>query len=167
MYDKFGEFDSYKEINEAAAGQKAQGDTQAILDIAKENGIPGDDAKDYIDGVIDQLALPLTAAYGKLDVEAEDLKLPKNSIFDDWIGYIRIVCEEEIVDGKEDFCLAVRRKDKSLVGCLGALLEESWKGKWSVPQSITKAAGVSDRVSMGIPDMATAKKIIREYYGGK
>ena len=30
MFDTFGEFDSAEDINKAAAGQLAQGDTQAI-----------------------------------------------------------------------------------------------------------------------------------------
>lgn len=31
LYEKFGEFDSAEEINAAADGQKAEGDTDAIL----------------------------------------------------------------------------------------------------------------------------------------
>ena len=50
MFEVFGEFDSAEEINKAAAGQLAQGDTQAIRDIARENGLDLADAEDYIDG---------------------------------------------------------------------------------------------------------------------
>lgn len=39
MFDKFGEFDSFEEINKAAAGQKEEGDEAALKDLAKENGI--------------------------------------------------------------------------------------------------------------------------------
>ena len=48
MFDTFGEFDSAEEINKAAAGQLAQGDTQAIKDIARENGLDPADAEDYL-----------------------------------------------------------------------------------------------------------------------
>ena len=45
MFEKFGEFDSYEEINRAAEAQKAEGDTEAILALAKENGLDEEDAQ--------------------------------------------------------------------------------------------------------------------------
>lgn len=65
MFEVFGEFDSAEEINKAAAGQLAQGDTQAIRDIARENGLDLADAEDYIDGEVSELCNPLMAALGK------------------------------------------------------------------------------------------------------
>ena len=62
MFEKFGEFDSYEEINRAAAAQLKEGDKEAIYMIAKENGIDREDAEDYINGDLDQFATPLTAA---------------------------------------------------------------------------------------------------------
>lgn len=59
MFDTFGEFDSAEEINKAAAGQLAQGDTQAIRDIARENGLDSADAEDYIAGDVTELCNPL------------------------------------------------------------------------------------------------------------
>ena len=44
MFDKFGEFDSAEEINRAAAAQLAEGDTEAVMAIALENGLDKDDA---------------------------------------------------------------------------------------------------------------------------
>ena len=35
MFEKFGEFDSYEEINRAAAAQLAEGDTEAIYAIER------------------------------------------------------------------------------------------------------------------------------------
>ena len=49
MFEKFGEFDSAEELNRAAAAQFKEGDTEAILTIAKENGIDEEDARDYIE----------------------------------------------------------------------------------------------------------------------
>ena len=50
MFEKFGEFDSAEEINRAAAAQRAEGDTEALMQIAIENGIDKEDAQDYAAG---------------------------------------------------------------------------------------------------------------------
>ena len=34
MYEKFGEFDSFEELNQAAAAQKAEGDEEALFALA-------------------------------------------------------------------------------------------------------------------------------------
>ena len=38
MWDKFGEFDSVEELNRAAAGQKEEGEEEALIALAVENG---------------------------------------------------------------------------------------------------------------------------------
>ena len=43
MFDKFGEFDSYEEINRAAKAQLEEGDLEAIRTIAEENGLDPED----------------------------------------------------------------------------------------------------------------------------
>ena len=73
MFDKFGEFDSADEMNRAAAAQRKEGDNEAILAIAEENGIDKEDAMDFIDGCVAAFVTPLMAAYGKLDIEAKEL----------------------------------------------------------------------------------------------
>ena len=50
LFEKFGEFDSAEELNRAAAAQLAEGDIDAIYEIAEENGLDREDAEDYIDG---------------------------------------------------------------------------------------------------------------------
>lgn len=160
MFDKFGEFDSAEEINTAAAAQLQEGDTDAIMTIAEENGIDKEDAEDYIDGVVTELANNIMAAMGKLDIEEKDMK--PYEIMCDWISYIRIQCEDN-----EEMAKAVRRKGKSLRGCIAYLLKWSFANQHEIPTDIVKAAGVSvSRVTMGIPGMRTAKKLIMEYYGG-
>lgn len=72
MFDKFGEFDSAEEINRAAAAQLAEGDTEAVMAIALENGLDKDDAEDYIDGIVKELTTPFMAACGKLNVEEKN-----------------------------------------------------------------------------------------------
>lgn len=161
MFDKFGEFDSHTELNEAAAGQKEQGDHEALFELAAENGIDKEDAQDYIDGIAEELATPLMAAFGKLEIEAAELK--PYEIMEDWLSYIRIRCEED-----KGMAAAVRKKGKSLKGCIGELLKWSFKNQRDVDKDILKAAGVNaGRCTLGIPGMGRAKKIITEYYMGK
>lgn len=160
MYEKFGEFDSWEEINKAAEGQKEEGDMEALKELAKENGIDIEDAEDYFDGIIPELCTPLIAALGKLKVEEEDLK-PKD-IMIDWINYIRTLCSND-----KNIRLAVRKKDKSLKGCIGALLKWSFGHQQQIDKDIIKAAGVSaSKITLGIPGMREAHKLIKEYYGG-
>ena len=71
LFDKFGEFGSYKELNESAAGLKEEGDFESLKELAKENGIDEYDVEDYIDGVVDELTTPTTAALGRLKVDLE------------------------------------------------------------------------------------------------
>lgn len=159
MYDKFGEFDSVEELNSAAEGQKEQGDKEALIALAKENGIDIEDAMDFMEGLLDDLATPITAAIGKLQVEETDVKLV--GIHKDWYEYIKSLVMES-----EEIARAVRRKDKSLIGCIGELLRWSWNHMKGVDSRIVKASGYkeSGTVKEGCPDMATAKKIIRDYY---
>lgn len=160
MFDKFGEFDSAEELNLAAAGQLEEGDHEALMELAKENGIDKEDVEDYIDGVVTELATPLMAAFGKLAVEEEELK--PYEIMKDWTQYIKARCEESA-----EMAAAVRRKGKSLKGCIGALLQWSFKNQHDVDKEILKAAGVTaGRCTLGIPGIGRAKKIITEYYLG-
>lgn len=161
MFEKFGEFDSWEEINRAAAAQLAEGDREAVLAIAKENGLDLEDAKDYLDGAATELCNPLMAAYGKLDLEEEEITI--YGITKDWIAYIRILCQEE-----ERMAIAVRKNGKSLAGCMGELLKQSLRQAKTVDTKILKEAGIEakywGRTKLGIPDMGEAKKTIREYY---
>ena len=161
LYEKFGEFDSAEELNMSAEGLLKEGDTESLIALAKENGIDKEDAKDYIDGCMDVLASPIAAALGKLEVECEELK--PEQIMEDWLGYIRIQCTES-----EEMAAAVRRKGKSLRGCIAALLKWSFEHMKDIDKEILKEAGVTaGRVTSGTPGMATAREIIRTYYLGK
>ncbi len=161
MFERFGEFDSYKELNASAEGLREEGDTESVYILAQENGIDREDAEDYINGDVPELASVLMAAYGKLAVEAGELK--PQEIMEDWLTYIRMRCQEE-----PEMAAAVRKRGKSLKGCIGALLEWSFRHQIPVKGELIKAAGVTaGRVTLGIPGIATAKKIITEYYMGK
>ena len=161
MFDRFGEFDSYEELNKAAAGLKEEGDNESLYELAKENGIEKEDVEDYIDGCVPELCNIRMAAFGKLQVERKELQL--KGIMEDWLSYINT----QIVENDE-VAAAVRRKGKSLKGCIGALLKWSFKNQVPVQGDILKAAGVNaGRCTLGIPGMGQAKKIINEYYLGK
>lgn len=161
MFDRFGEFNSVEEINEAAAAQLAEGDTEAIYVIAEENGIDREDAEDFIAGDVPELGNALMAAYGKLKVEAAELK--PYEIMEDWLSYIKVRCREDAA-----MAAAVRKKGKSLKGCIGELLKWSFKNQHPIDQEILKAAGVTaGRCTLGIPGMGRAKMIITNYYMGK
>ena len=161
LYERFGEFDSVEELNMTAEGLKEEGDIESLKILALENGLDVEDAEDYADGAVPELANSLLAAVGKLKVEEKELK--PCEIMVDWIEYIKVCCSEN-----EEMAAAVRKKGKSLKGCIAAVLKWSFAHQYEVPKEIIKAAGVSaGRVTLGIPGSATAKKIIIKYYIGK
>ena len=86
MFEKFGEFDSYEEINRAAKAQLEEGDLEAIKTITEENGLDPEDAEDYCTGAIEELTTPSLAAMGKLELEAKDLSL--TGALRDWTDFI-------------------------------------------------------------------------------
>lgn len=169
MYEKFGEFDSAEEINRAAAAQKAEGDEEALLAIAKENGIDQEDAEDYMDGVTEELATPLMAAAGKLKVEAEDLELKEFLL--DWKDQVLQMCADD-----PQMAIAVRKKGKSLQECLSALLKYSFESKVRVSDKIVDITKVKHNgkleqmrkpVYVGFPGRQQVKRIVQEYYLGR
>ncbi len=160
MFDKFGEFNSFGEINELAENLFNEGDIESLKAMAKENGIQNEFVKMYLQGDIPVLCDPLTAAMGKIDVEVAELK-PKE-IMEDWVEYLRGQCMEN-----EILAYQVRKKGKSLKGCIAALLKWSFSNQQQIDKDIIKAADVSaGKVTLGIPGMARAKQIIKDYYMG-
>ena len=131
--------------------------------MAKENGIQSDFVDMYLQGEIPVLCDQLTAALGKIDVEVAELK-PKE-IMEDWVEYLRGQCMEN-----ELLAFNVRKKGKSLKGCIAALLMWSFKNQQTVDKDIIKAAGIpswaQNGCKLGIPGMGTAKRLIKEYYLG-
>ncbi len=161
MFDRFGEFGSAVEINETAVNLRKEGDTESIMALAAENGIAAEIAGVFISGDILYLCDDMTAAIGKIQVEGGELR--PEEIMADWIEYIKARCFED-----EKMAAAVRAKGKSLKGCIGALLKWSFKNQAPVDRDIIKESGISaGKVTLGIPGMGTAKKIITEYYLGK
>lgn len=160
MFERFGEMESAKEINELAVNLFNEGDMESLRAMAKENGITEDFVEMFCEGDILELCDPMTAALGKIEVESAELQ-PKE-IMEDWVEYLKSQCMDELM------AYSVRKKGKSLKGCIAALLKWSFGNQIPVEKEILKAAGVTaGRVTLGIPGMGTAKRIIREYYLGK
>ena len=57
MFDKFGEFDSFNEINELAENLLNEGDIESLKVVAKENGIQADFVDLYTNGEIRSCAI--------------------------------------------------------------------------------------------------------------
>lgn len=160
MFEKFGEMSSYTEINELAANLLQEGDLYSLKELAKENGIPDEYVEMYLEEAIPALCDSTSAAIGKIDMECKELK-PKELILD-WVEYVKGLCMEN-----EMIAHQVRKKGKNLQGCIAALLAYSFKNQIEVDKAIIKAAKINaGRVTFGIPGMAKAKELIRDYYLG-
>lgn len=159
MFDKFGKFNTVEEMNEKAAELLVAKNYEGIKELARENGIDKEDAEDFIDGVITILATPYCAATGRLEIESAELK--PYEIMEDWVAYIKATVLEN-----PDMAKAILKKDKSLKGCIAELVKWSFKNAKPVDADILKACNINYKVTLGIPGIGTAKKLIKEYYLG-
>lgn len=165
MFDKFGEVNSYKELNEMAAAQLAEGDEDAIMEIAKENGIDIEDAEDFIDGVVEEFCTPVTAAIGKLEMEKQAMKP---------VGACGDIVDELIRRCTEDRKLAeaVRRKGKNLKQYMANCLDYGWKHSWDVPKDVMSKTKDLQKImhghmcKVGLPNKKEARTIADQYYMG-
>lgn len=179
LYEKFGEFDSALAINRKAEELFNSGDMDGLRTLACENGIPDDFTEMYIDGEIEDLCDDQIAAVGKIDMEIDEMQ--PIEILSDWADYIKAQCMEDDL-----FCRQVRRKGKSLEGCIAEIAVWSLIHAKPLPKKVIKAmekaagehpdelkaAGIETRwiayTKTGAPGSARTRQIIREYYmGGK
>lgn len=80
----------------------------------------------------------------------------------DWVEYVKGLCMEN-----EMIAHQVRKKGKNLKGCIALLLKYSFKNQVPVDKDVIKAAKINaSRVTFGVPGMAKAKELIRDYYLG-
>lgn len=165
MFDKFGEFDSVEELNREALAQREKGDEEELKVLAKENGIDEEEVQDFFDGCMDELASPLVAAVGKLDVECVDLKI--TGVLKDWVEELKIRCMED-----NQFARAVRKKGKDLAGFIALTAETGYKNRAVVDKKIVaKCSSIKNIIgnhefSIGIPDVTTRKELAKSYYIG-
>ena len=111
MFERFGEFDSYEEINRAAEGLRAEGDIESLKVLAEENGLDPDDVQEYVELNYVEFCNETMAALGKIKVESAELK-PKD-LMEDWVDYL-----ETIIMDEGDIAQAVRKKEKSNLSSL-------------------------------------------------
>ena len=168
MFEKFGEFDSVEELNLAAEGLKKEGDMESIRALAKENGLDPEDAEDYINGMVGELATPLTAALGKLKLEKDELKI--QGIMEDWYTEVVSGCTTE-----EKISVAVRMKNKKLKEVMSLLLAKGFNDKVQVSEQIVSITTINHNgkkekmrgpIYLGMPNRTEVKNIVREYYLG-
>ena len=175
MFGKFGEFNSAEEINRKAEELFNMQDLDGIRALAAENGIPHEYAQAYCEGDLPELCDRLTAAVGKLEVEEQEIVMV--GVMEDWLNYIQAQCMES-----DQMAIAVRRKGRNLKDCLGKLLLWSLMNQKKVDKGVLASAekqikeqkialnkyGMQPRwlqyTSIGIPNMSTARQLIREYY---
>lgn len=163
MYEKFGEFDSFEELNRAAAAQKAEGDEEALFALAQENGLDKEDVEDYLDGIVEELATVSMAAIGKLKLEKEDLKL--GGVLSDWGDELMEMCMES-----QELAAAVRKKGKYLAGYIAATADSGWKNRVIVDKRIVNKTKEVKKIigthefAIGIPDRKTRRELARAYY---
>ena len=158
MFDKFGNFNSVEELNKTAEGLKNEGDTESLKTLSIENGLDPEDAQDYIDGFFSDFCGPVNAAIGKLEVESKEIDV--KGLWIDWVTYIKAVAIED-----KQVAIAVRKKSKSLAGCIARIMEKSYKMAWDIPKEIIAESKITAQgVKFGVPSMAECKEIIREYY---
>lgn len=163
MYEKFGEFDSFEELNRAAAAQKAEGDDEALFALAQENGLDKEDVEDYLDGIVEKLATVSMAAIGKLKLEKEDLKL--GGVLSDWVDELMEMCMES-----QGLAAAVRKKGKDLAGYIAATADSGWKNRVIVDKRIVNKTREVKKIigthefAIGIPDRKTRRELARAYY---
>lgn len=166
MFDKFGEVDSFEELNRMALAQRAEKDEEALMILAEENGIDKEDAEDFFDGCFDELTNAKLAAIGKLNIECKEYAI--KGILKDWV-------EEIVSDMNEDseLALAIRKKGKSLAQMIANFAEYGYKNRTEVSTKIVEKTTEIKKIcgahtfSIGFPDRNTRRKLAREYYLGK
>jgi len=160
MKHKFGIFKTVDELNMAAAAQKAEGDEEALISLALENGLDREDAEDYMDGGLEYLCTPYMAAVGKLDMEEKELGL--KSQLKDWKDFIVQLASEK--DGLPE---AIFNPEKHLADVLAAGLKKASVTRILVPSRISGKAGLGERPTyIGMCGRDELQEIVLAYYMG-
>lgn len=125
MFDKFGEFDSFVEINLAAEGLREEGDIEGLRELAAENGLQ-DMVEEYISGKSEQLCDVVSAAIGKLEVEKKEAQ-PWAALADDVVDYLMGNCDDTA------FAAAVRKNGKRIEQAAREVEKEAKKNSITIP----------------------------------
>lgn len=152
-------YESPEEIIEAI---KNGTDLKAIAFNSGLDELDLEDAKDATAAGMEPLTIitPYFVAEAKLKKECEKYNL-NTSILADWVEYIK-----KIALDSEEMARKIIKKDKSLEDCLAELIEYSFNNAFDIPSEIAKKAipNIHGKVTLGIPNMLEAKRIITNYY---
>lgn len=160
MEKKFGVFKTVEELNRAAAAQKAEGDEEALIALAIENGLDREDAEDYMDGAMDVLCTPYMAAIAKVSLEAKELELKSQLL--DWKDYLIQIMTEYPGDKLNN---AVFDPNKKLLDVMAKGMKLSSENRIQVDKRIIKAAGLPDSAAyIGMCGRDDLRQIIMSYY---
>lgn len=175
MFDTYGKL-SLEELNQKAEELINAGDEVGLHRLAKENGIQKEIEQIYVDGDSDYLCEDaVDAALARIDIEADDIGAEE--IMGDWADYVR-----SLIMDSEEMAEKVMDPEKSFAGCVGTLAAWSIMHAEPAPPEVIKVIdkAVTDAqlqklhmerrhvqwTKIGMPGIGTAKKLIREYYGG-
>ncbi len=148
MFDTFGEFDCYSEINMLAESLKEEGDIDSLRLLAEENGLQ-DYVEDYICERCDELCDPVTAAIGKMEVEYGQATSYKE-LAKDVKDYLESNCDDL------DFAMEIRKRGKKMEGCAIEILKKM--------RQSARYVSVGN-ISCHYCGPTQMYQIIREYYG--
>ena len=151
MFEKFGEFDSWQEINKAAVGFLEEGDAKSLFALAKENGFGEAEVSDYVEGETPTLCTATSAAIARLALELENTKENKDMmrvIYD----MTQSMVMDELGEDKQPLSEAVTKKGRRMDKILEKMREEARKNQHGGGGCVCG----TDR---------DLQKRIREYYG--
>ena len=125
MFDKFGEFDSFDELNKAAEGFLKEGDLDSIRALAEENGLDKEEAEDYIAGYVPELATLYSAAFGRLTVEQREVNKLKTLVERLPLHVILVMTQGMATE--ESMAAAIMKKGKRISEIYKTMREEASK----------------------------------------
>lgn len=126
MFEKYGEL-TLEELNNTAKGLADEGDMESLKILAKENGLDPLDVVDYMDGITNTLASPMSAAMGRLSVEYNEALAKSKSAWE--IMPLRTIYEmSKVMVTETGFALAAMTKGKRMQEILDTMKAEAQKG---------------------------------------
>lgn len=163
MFDKFGELDSFEELNRMAKAQRAEKDEEALMILAEENGLDKEDAEDFFDGLYDELTNAKLAAIGKLKVECKEYDI--KGVLQDWVDEIIADLNED-----EDLAIGIRKKGRDLGQLIADMAEYGFQHRANVSKKIVDKTKEIKKIvgnhgfSIGFPDRVTRRKLVKDFY---
>lgn len=126
MFKKYGEL-TLQELNDTAKGLADEKDLESLKVLANENGLDPDDATDYMEGMTETLATPMTAAMGRLSEEYREAVSKSGSAWEVMpLKTIYEMAKTMVTD--TGFALHVMEKGKRMDKILKAMKSEAQKG---------------------------------------